>query len=626
MSMNFQSLAGQPMPTQSMNTMGHFASGDFTAAVERTREAVGTAMRVDVNPGVLAALRSQQPAQAQPMMQQPTPQMQQQPSHPMGQIVSERIVSQRIISQQPLDMTMPVGGSVQLSTMQHQTPHPPSYQKSSYQPPLQCASPVLAQGRAMPQLGGSFQFQAQPPPEYLAPQHTMSNTVAVGRPTQPMTAQPTGVLPEAGFQRAGFQQSYGAQTISAGYGGSVSFTAGLNGVNSLAGELFTPNRSANYGQSGCWGAGAAQVLGGGINFNQMSAATVGIQGVPAIGGSISMRPGPMLTSAPLGSLNGGGQCNIQRDGFGPRRNHGQNSYGGGGGQTVSERRISADELRASGHLVNTKSDNQPMLDMPASIRFPSQQTRRTQSAAPTTSREALPPLEEMMRSSNGHSRSFTGQHGDAHSFHGDQASLPTADAMHGLGPVIPTASALPQADPHQAAPTVLTQATVLPIPEEYMAMLTNLEDIKRLTGCEILVNEPVPPGREWEVSLIGTPEARQEAHTMIEESISSQIKSDADPTQSGYASHQQPQSPETTTATVTVIPIPREYFQLLTNLKNIEDITGCRIQVKEPDAGCIDYELSVFGEPGARKMAHLAVEDTLQAALQQFAEQDSNRY
>jgi len=65
--------------------------------------------------------------------------------------------------------------------------------------------------------------------------------------------------------------------------------------------------------------------------------------------------------------------------------------------------------------------------------------------------------------------------------------------------------------------------TVLPVPDEYMQLLNNLQEIMEQTGCRIEAAEPPPGTGEWEVSLFGSPEARGRAHEMIETTIAAEL-------------------------------------------------------------------------------------------------------
>jgi len=65
--------------------------------------------------------------------------------------------------------------------------------------------------------------------------------------------------------------------------------------------------------------------------------------------------------------------------------------------------------------------------------------------------------------------------------------------------------------------------TVLPVPEEYMRMLQNLDAIEAESGCRIQTAEPLQGTAEWEVSLFGSPESRRIAHEMIENTIAEEL-------------------------------------------------------------------------------------------------------
>jgi len=64
--------------------------------------------------------------------------------------------------------------------------------------------------------------------------------------------------------------------------------------------------------------------------------------------------------------------------------------------------------------------------------------------------------------------------------------------------------------------------TVLPVPDEYMQLLHNLQEIMDSTGCQIQAAE-VPGTNEWEVSLFGSPAARRRAHERIENTIAAEL-------------------------------------------------------------------------------------------------------
>merc|ERR1712136_611906 len=146
--------------------------------------------------------------------------------------------------------------------------------------------------------------------------------------------------------------------------------------------------------------------------------------------------------------------------------------------------------------------------------------------------------------------------------------------------------------------------TVLPITEEYLGMLTNLNEIQESTGCEIRVGKA---DNEWELTLVGSEDVRQRAHHAIEDTLASRMNGDqveADPSSD----------------VCTVLPIPQDYMEFLTNLDQIQEYAGCQIQVKQPDQESGEWEISLFGSEAERTKAHEAIEETLRAALQQVDE------
>jgi hypothetical protein len=164
--------------------------------------------------------------------------------------------------------------------------------------------------------------------------------------------------------------------------------------------------------------------------------------------------------------------------------------------------------------------------------------------------------------------------------------------------------------------TVSRQATVLPIPQEYMQLLTNLEQIQQDTGCEILVNEPQPPSTEWEVTLLGTAEARHNAHQAIEAALTAKV-TQPDLAQDADSRNVARETAEAEPAsqTCTVLPVPQEYMAMLANLDQIGQRTGCDIRAVPMAAPSTEWEISLLGSPEARSMAHQAIEDTLTSQL-----------
>jgi hypothetical protein len=148
-----------------------------------------------------------------------------------------------------------------------------------------------------------------------------------------------------------------------------------------------------------------------------------------------------------------------------------------------------------------------------------------------------------------------------------------------------------------------------------MQLLTNLEQIQQETGCEILVNEPQPPSTEWEVSLLGTADARQHAHQAIEAVLTAKVTQPDLVMESSGNFAGDPTPAEPAAQTCTVLPVPQEYMAMLTNLDEIGQRTGCDIRAVPMAAPSTEWEISLLGSPEVRSMAHQAIEDTLTAQL-----------
>merc|ERR1712232_718066 len=73
--------------------------------------------------------------------------------------------------------------------------------------------------------------------------------------------------------------------------------------------------------------------------------------------------------------------------------------------------------------------------------------------------------------------------------------------------------------------TVKTLTSVLPIPAEFMRFVSSqdLEEVKRITGCDSRVAEPKGEGADWTIVLYGSSAAREQGHRFVEEMLSSKL-------------------------------------------------------------------------------------------------------
>jgi len=65
----------------------------------------------------------------------------------------------------------------------------------------------------------------------------------------------------------------------------------------------------------------------------------------------------------------------------------------------------------------------------------------------------------------------------------------------------------------------------------------------------------------------------------------------------------------------TILPISYDYLRRLYNLDAIQELTGCQMEVSQPENGDGDWTLTLYGDPAQRQKAHQAIEDTLNAVM-----------
>jgi hypothetical protein len=167
------------------------------------------------------------------------------------------------------------------------------------------------------------------------------------------------------------------------------------------------------------------------------------------------------------------------------------------------------------------------------------------------------------------------------------------------------------------------QASVLPIPAEYAALICqeDIDEIKASTGCEILVSE-AEPGSEngsLNMTLLGPDDAREIAHRDIEDLLTLRVQEQQN--QEGQAQYDEVQNNVDQAGAelvpCTILPIPIDLLKSLYNLDQIQEITGCTITTTPPQDGEEEWQLNLYGDDLQRQRAHQAIEDTLNAAMEQ---------
>jgi hypothetical protein len=170
----------------------------------------------------------------------------------------------------------------------------------------------------------------------------------------------------------------------------------------------------------------------------------------------------------------------------------------------------------------------------------------------------------------------------------------------------------------------LGQATALRIPVKFVDRLGDLAAIKRDTGCEILLSKPKSTSADWDLMLLGGADARQKAQKVIEEvfrtpSVEDVPQPPAPPRKDSVGEGKR-------VVTCGVLVVPAEHLQLLTGLDRIREETGCNLDVRRVSPSSSDYEILLYGSPHVRETARVAIELSLQCAVEkQFLSKSRGR-
>jgi hypothetical protein len=199
------------------------------------------------------------------------------------------------------------------------------------------------------------------------------------------------------------------------------------------------------------------------------------------------------------------------------------------------------------------------------------------------------------------------------------------------------------ADQAEAVESVSMPTTVLPVPEEYVRMLTqeDIDALEREIGCAIKINEPEPGNDAYNFIIYGTKEQRSECHTQIEELLTrrqsevmqageyipttdvlgSDAQMETDMPSDLAPDGLQMQVPDDNVVPCTVLPIPLQYLELLDNLEAIQHATNCQIKVTPPELDDQVYQLTLYGDQQSRDEAHKEIENSINDALDRLGGQ-----